>query len=453
MVLLHRLSQFWQVVPESHNDLVTSFWQNEERNNRYIARFVGISGIILMSGFVFVDLMRGLQDLLPITVISLVLLGIYIVLALNQQRPISYIPIYPLYTVTIISSMIGTSLVAFVLEEMLQLIVGFFLVCIALLLVPSLTRWFLAALAMLPIAHTLATRVIIPETSQMANAQIYVIFLLSPVILALISRVMVKQRWDVFLKQYLIQEFNNQLQAQKLALQEANDLLEKRNEELDAFAHTVAHDLKNPLMVVVGYAEVARDEMLEDEEERWLEYLNHVISAGRRGNMIIQELLLLAAVRKEDIELEELDMGVIVELALERLSHHIEGNEVQVVQQHEWPVVMGYAGWVEEVWVNYISNAIKYGGRPCYIELTAEIRPDGWVRFGVRDNGPGLSAEARALLFREFTRLDKAKAKGHGLGLSVVRRIMEKLNGRVGIESTVGEGSTFYFELPPLHLK
>jgi len=141
-------------------------------------------------------------------------------------------------------------------------------------------------------------------------------------------------------------------------------------------------------------------------------------------------------------------MGIIVAQALERMSHHIEANAVEVVQAEQWPVVMGYPGWVEEVWVNYISNAIKYGGRPCRVELTAEVRPDGWVRFGVQDNGAGLSPKEQTVLFTEFTRLDKLRAKGHGLGLSIVQRIMEKLNGRVGIESEVGQGSTFYFELP-----
>jgi len=82
------------------------------------------------------------------------------------------------------------------------------------------------------------------------------------------------------------------------------------------------------------------------------------------------------------------------------------------------------------------------------VQLGAEAQPDGMVRFWVRDNGHGLSPEEQARLFTPFTRLDQARAKGHGLGLSIVRRIVEKLGGQVGVESLVGQGSSFFFTLP-----
>jgi two-component system sensor histidine kinase/response regulator len=77
-----------------------------------------------------------------------------------------------------------------------------------------------------------------------------------------------------------------------------------------------------------------------------------------------------------------------------------------------------------------------------------ETRPDGMVRFWVKDNGPGIPPEAQARLFTPFTRLDQARARGHGLGLSIVRRIVEKLGGQAGVESAAGQGSLFYFTLP-----
>jgi signal transduction histidine kinase len=448
MTLPHKLRQFWQIIPDAYSHLAPQFWAEEDRRNRYRAQFIGISGVILMLGFIFVDLLRGPISFVSPTTISLILLISSTILAFNQLPPIRKIPIYPLYSVALSLSILGACLAGVFIKEIVQLVISFFLIGIALLLVPGFTNWFLATVLIFSLSHVVAFRLILPDASQLAFTQVYFIFLISPIILALITRMGVKQRWEVFLNQQMIQEVNVRLQEQKMALEEANNLLEKRNEELDAFSHTVAHDLKNPLTIVVGYAEVVRDDMLEAEDFRWLEYINQVISAGRRGNVIIQELLLLAAVRKEDIELEPLDMGVIVAQALERLSHHIETNGVEVVQPSQWPVVTGYPGWVEEVWVNYISNAIKYGGRPCRVILTAEPRPEGWIRFGVQDNGKGLTPEAQALLFTEFTRLDKIRAKGHGLGLSIVQRIMEKLNGRTGIQSEVGQGSTFYFELP-----
>jgi signal transduction histidine kinase len=109
---------------------------------------------------------------------------------------------------------------------------------------------------------------------------------------------------------------------------------------------------------------------------------------------------------------------------------------------------MGYAPWIGEVWINYISNALKYGGQPPHIELGTSIQIDNTVRFWVRDDGPGLTPEVQARLFVPFTQLKQIQTEGHGLGLSIVQRIIEKLGGRVGLESGPGKGSLFFFTLP-----
>jgi signal transduction histidine kinase len=114
----------------------------------------------------------------------------------------------------------------------------------------------------------------------------------------------------------------------------------------------------------------------------------------------------------------------------------------------KWPTAVGYSPWIEEVWVKNISNGLKYGGQPPQMELGADMGPEGVARFWVRDNGPGLSAEKQAVLFTEFVRLNEVRVEGFGLGLSIVRRIMDKLGGRVGVNSMEGAGSEFYFELP-----
>jgi signal transduction histidine kinase len=108
---------------------------------------------------------------------------------------------------------------------------------------------------------------------------------------------------------------------------------------------------------------------------------------------------------------------------------------------------LGYAPWIEQVWINYLTNALKYSGDATQVKLGGERMVNGTVRYWVRDYGPGLSEEEQAALFRPFTRLNY-QVEGHGLGLSIVKRIVEKLDGDVGVESTPGEGSTFYFTLP-----
>ncbi|MCP4537344.1 MAG: response regulator [Chloroflexi bacterium] len=229
--------------------------------------------------------------------------------------------------------------------------------------------------------------------------------------------------------------------------------LEARNEELDAFAHTVAHDLKGPLAHIVGFAQVlaADYDTLPDKDLRG--YLQTIARSGKKMSNIIDELLLLASVRKVDelnIELKLLDMTSIVAAVQERLGYLIEEHQAQISVPEKWPLARGYDPWLEEVWVNYLSNAIKYGGQPPHIELgaTAPEDPNQPVHFWVRDNGAGLTPEEQERLFTPFTRIDRTRAKGHGLGLSIARRIVKKLDGQVGVESKVGAGSTFWFTLP-----
>ena len=232
------------------------------------------------------------------------------------------------------------------------------------------------------------------------------------------------------------------------ALRQYTTELEARNKELDAFAHTVAHDLKNPLNIMLGFARTLPDTWTAISAEEVQEYLQIIANTGAKMENIIDELLLLASVRKEEVETTSLDMENIVAGARQRLGYLIWEYQAKIVMLGAWPSALGYAPWIEEVWVNYISNAIKYGGQPPRVELGATKQSDGTVRFWVSDNGPGIPPEDQARLFTPFTQLHQVRAEGHGLGLSIVQRVMDKLDGQVGLESQVGEGSSFFFVLP-----
>ncbi len=223
--------------------------------------------------------------------------------------------------------------------------------------------------------------------------------------------------------------------------------LERHNAELDAFAHTVAHDLKGPLGALVGFSELLVDAPTMDEKER-ASLLAQINQIGWQMNRIVDALLLLSATHRKKVDITPLDMGSIVATVKERLAPMIEEYDAILAEPEEWPTALGFAPWVEEVWVNYLSNALKYGGRPPRVELGAERTGRGQVRFWVRDNGIGLSEEEQARLFAPFTRLRQVSVEGHGLGLSIVRRLVERLGGSVGVESTVGKGSVFSFTLP-----
>jgi two-component system sensor histidine kinase/response regulator len=154
-------------------------------------------------------------------------------------------------------------------------------------------------------------------------------------------------------------------------------------------------------------------------------------------------------VRKADATLEPLNMPPLVHDACDRLANMIDKRQAEIVVADAvtWPIALGHGPWVEEVWINYLSNAITYGGHPPRVEVGAEAQADNTVRFWVRDNGSGLSPEAQARLFTPFTRFDQVRTRGHGLGLSIVQRIVERLGGQVGMESGVDQGSVFYFTL------
>jgi len=257
-----------------------------------------------------------------------------------------------------------------------------------------------------------------------------------------------------------LRNLTRQLQEANAELAQRVEELEERNAELDAFAHTVAHNIRGPLSILVGYSELLQsdEELSEDVRRGCVQGLNR---GARNLSNIVDELLLLANIRKTDVVFDALDMHRIVSAACERLANVLQEYRAEVILPPQWPAALGHAAWVEEIWANYLSNGCKYGGKPPRLELGWD-RPEGSlaslpggksipaVRFWVRDNGNGISLEDQARLFVPFTRLSQVQIKGYGLGLSIVRRIVEKLGGQVGIESEglPGHGSLFYFTLP-----
>jgi two-component system, sensor histidine kinase and response regulator len=200
----------------------------------------------------------------------------------------------------------------------------------------------------------------------------------------------------------------------------------------------------------MGFAHILLEELHDTPNEVAQECATHLLAASRKMARIVDELLLLASVRRQDeVHLEKLDMAAIVHEVRERVDYFAKEQGAEIRLPSIWPVAMGHPAWIEEVWTNYLTNAIKYGGQPPCIELGATVLGnEGMVRFWARDNGAGLAPEDQARLFTEFTQLHQLRAQGHGLGLSIVRRIIERLGGQVGVESELNHGSVFYFTLP-----
>jgi signal transduction histidine kinase len=235
--------------------------------------------------------------------------------------------------------------------------------------------------------------------------------------------------------------------------QKANelDLMGRRQarliEDLDAFAHTVAHDLRSPLTAITGFAELLLADQAGMLNESQRESLDYILQSGRKMVRIIEELMLLAGLRRQTVTPQAIDMAAVLGEVKLRLGPALAEAGAELVEPESWPRALGHAPWVEEAWANYISNAIKYGGRPPRVTVGADALPGGTVKFWVRDNGPGVPPERAATLFGEHAQAG-GPARGHGLGLAIVRRIVERLNGSVGYEPAPGGGSSFSFTLP-----
>ena len=225
-----------------------------------------------------------------------------------------------------------------------------------------------------------------------------------------------------------------------------NTELEARYKDLEAFSYSVAHDLKTPLATIIGYTYLLKEHGLTKVGDP-VEVANDIEAAAIKMSEIIDSILVLANAGIKQVEPGPIRMDVILENAEKRLEGMIAAHAAEIERPDSWPAAMGYEPWVEEVMVNLISNAIKYGGEPPRLTLGFDSS-DGIVRFYVCDNGPGIDVADQDILFTEFTRLEKNRAEGHGLGLAIVRRVVERLGGAYGVESQPGEGSTFYFTLP-----
>lgn len=222
--------------------------------------------------------------------------------------------------------------------------------------------------------------------------------------------------------------------------------------ELDAFAHTVAHDLKNPLGGVQGYAQLVMMALKDGNAEEAENFAKEVCNMTQRMDRIIYEILTLARLRAT----EEAPVGafcptVAAEESMAMLVVLQQKHEAEVNIAKDMPSVIGHEPWIVEVFSNFISNAIKYGAACPRVVVYAEHVDDKMIRLCVNDNGAGLDASDAEKLFQEFVQVgNKASANSHGLGLSIVKRIAEKLQGEVGVIPKGGPegGAVFWIELP-----
>jgi PAS domain S-box-containing protein len=235
-----------------------------------------------------------------------------------------------------------------------------------------------------------------------------------------------------------------------------HELIEKEKliMDLDAYARSVAHDLKNPLGSLVGLSELIREKLAQNDLEEVDEMVEIVCEQSKKMTRIIEGLLMLSRIRKEDIVKSPVNTKEILDEVLLRLKTEIVSRSAVLRMPDRWPVVMAHSQWIEEVWSNLISNALKYGGKPPVITLGYEKISPFVVRFWIQDNGNGLPEISLKKIFRDFERLGVTDSDGYGLGLPIVRRIFEKLGSEIVATSSgiPGEGCIFSFTLKEVPL-
>ena len=265
------------------------------------------------------------------------------------------------------------------------------------------------------------------------------------------------ERGNVLIGWVLVFRDSTRQKEAQSALEASNEQLraeivrrEQLISELDAFAHTVAHDLKNPLSIIIGYTDVLLLELAElKSAEAQSVHAQKIDATARKMGHIIDELLLMASIRQEDVKLSPLNTAQIVSQAQQRLTALIMQYQAEIILPETWHTAFGYAPWIEEIWENLLSNAIKYGGTPPVVTLSSSLE-NGSVWFWIADNGRGLPPDVCETIFNEKHSQKYTSRTGHGLGLSIVRRIVEKHGGMVQVfnKPNPQSGCVFGFSLP-----
>ena len=248
-----------------------------------------------------------------------------------------------------------------------------------------------------------------------------------------------------------VAERTAELQAANDSLAEANADLGRSNRELEHFAYVASHDLQEPVRKILTFVDLARPRLRDAEDGRGFDYLARAEGAARRMHRLIQDLLTLSRIGRDDVAREVVDLRAMVEGVVDDQQDSLRaaGAEVAVAggpaQVETQPVLL------RQVFVNLVDNALKYRRPDAPLRLRVDIAPEpaGGARITVSDNGRGFDRKDAEHLFRLFRRLGHDReVGGTGIGLALCRKIIEHLGGTIDADGALGQGATFTVVLP-----
>jgi light-regulated signal transduction histidine kinase (bacteriophytochrome) len=225
--------------------------------------------------------------------------------------------------------------------------------------------------------------------------------------------------------------------------------LEEKNKELEQFAYVASHDLQEPLRMVTNFLQLLQVRYNPKLDDKGREYIFFAVDGASRMKQLIQDLLSYSRVNAREMTIDEIDIQRTVNYCLEVLKDKIQQKGVKVTV-HKLPVLKANKSLTEQLFMNLIHNAIKYGtDKDPQIEIgTHDTNNERLCGFYVRDNGIGINPKYFEKIFIIFQRLnEKSKYEGTGMGLAICKKIVEKHGGGIWVESNGGEGSTFYFTM------
>jgi PAS domain S-box-containing protein len=234
----------------------------------------------------------------------------------------------------------------------------------------------------------------------------------------------------------------------ELALQELNESLARSNRELEQFAYVASHDLQEPLRMVASYTQLLAKRYGQQLDDKARTYIDFAVEGATRMQGLINDLLEYSRVGANKRSYGPVDCRGLVHEVLQSLDARVKesGATVEIM---DLPTVMGDRVQLGQVFLNLISNGLKFcAGTAPLVIVSARRCDEGWC-FAVADNGIGIEPKFQRRIFNIFQRLHpRGEYQGSGIGLSIVKKIVEGHGGKVGVESTPGKGATFTFTIP-----
>jgi PAS domain S-box-containing protein len=242
----------------------------------------------------------------------------------------------------------------------------------------------------------------------------------------------------------------DQVQALHEALERRVADLDAANRELDAFSYSISHDLRAPLRAMQGFAGTLLEDYGGCLDAAGQDYTRRIVAASRRMDELILDLLAFSRLSRSEVRLEPLSVETALDDVCAALEPEIKARQAEIVVERPLPRVMGYLPVLDQVFINLLTNALKFVAPDTTprIRIWSEKGASGMARIWVEDNGIGIAPEHQQRIFRPFERLHGgSKYPGTGIGLAIVLKAVERLGGRVGVESRPGCGSRFWIDL------